>query len=65
MLGEADRITDQIGQLRTTVDTQVSGDVTKVNGLLSQIDALNKNIASARRSPAATPPVRRTSRTSC
>jgi flagellar hook-associated protein 1 FlgK len=47
-LSEANRITTQIGQLRTTVDSQVNDDVTKANSLLGQIDSLNKDIAQAR-----------------
>jgi flagellar hook-associated protein 1 FlgK len=47
-LSESDRITTQLGQLRSTVDTQVSDDVTKINGLLSQIDKLNVDIAQSK-----------------
>jgi flagellar hook-associated protein 1 FlgK len=47
-LGEADRINGQIASLRTTVDQQLSDDVTKANGLLTQIDSLNSQIREAR-----------------
>ncbi len=43
-LDESDRINTQIGQLRTTVDSQVKDDVTKANSLLQQIDSLNGQI---------------------
>ncbi|HEY0437003.1 MAG TPA: flagellar hook-associated protein FlgK, partial [Phenylobacterium sp.] len=48
MLSESDRITTQVGALRTTVDTQVGNDVIKVNDLLAQIDKLNVDISRAR-----------------
>jgi flagellar hook-associated protein 1 FlgK len=47
-LSEADRINGQIAALGTTVDSQVGGDVTKVNSLLSQISKLNTDITRAK-----------------
>jgi flagellar hook-associated protein 1 FlgK len=46
-LDQADRITTQVGALRTTVDSQVADDVTKANGLLTQIAKLNGDIQAA------------------
>jgi len=47
-LGEANRINTQVAALRTTVDQQLSDNVTKANALLKQIDALNPAIQSAK-----------------
>ena len=47
-LSEADRINGQITALSTTVDSQVTDDVKQVNGLLTQIDSLNTDIARAK-----------------
>ena len=47
-LSESDRITTQLGQLRTTVGNQLSDDIAKANGLLKQIDQLNVSIAQAK-----------------
>lgn len=47
-LSEADRINGQITALGASVDSQISGDVTQVNSLLSQIDKLNTDITRAR-----------------
>jgi len=47
-LGEADRINTQITALGTTVDSQITGDVTQANNLLSQIDKLNSDITRAK-----------------
>ena len=47
-LSQSDRINTQITSLGKTVDGQVRDDVTQVNDLLSQIDALNIDIARAK-----------------
>ncbi len=47
LLNDATRINTQISSLRSTVDSQVSDDVAKVNGLLKQISDLNTDISRA------------------
>jgi flagellar hook-associated protein 1 FlgK len=47
-LGEATRINTQVQALRTTVDQNLSDDIDKANGLLSQIDSLNTAIETAK-----------------
>jgi flagellar hook-associated protein 1 FlgK len=47
-LSQANRINTQVGALSKTVDGQISDDVTQINGLLTQIDKLNTDIARAK-----------------
>jgi len=47
-LSESSRITSSISKLGKDVDTRISGDVDRVNDLLSQIDALNSDITRAK-----------------
>ena len=47
-LNQAGRINTQISALGVTIDGKISDDVAQVNGLLSQIDKLNNDIARAK-----------------
>lgn len=47
-LGEASRITSSLSKLGKDADTRISGDVDRVNDLLSQIDGLNTDITRAK-----------------
>ncbi len=44
-LSETTRINDQVAEIRKTMSAQVSGDIAKINDLLSQIDRLNADIS--------------------
>jgi len=47
-LGESSRITSSLSKLGKDADTRISGDVDRVNDLLSQIDGLNTDITRAK-----------------
>jgi flagellar hook-associated protein 1 FlgK len=47
-LGEADRINDQLDELRQTVDGRIGANVARANDLLKQIDRLNSDISRAK-----------------
>lgn len=47
-LGEASRITSSLSKLGKDADTRISGNVDRVNDLLSQIDGLNADITRAK-----------------
>jgi len=47
-LGEANRINDQLEELKQTVDGRVSADIARANDLLKQIDRLNADVSRAK-----------------
>jgi flagellar hook-associated protein 1 FlgK len=47
-LSDANRINTQVNALTTTVNSQITNDVTQANSLLAQIDSLNTDIARAK-----------------